>query len=126
MSYFEEIKQKIPDAESLSRLSADAVNSLREEFPGLAQDYVDFLSIVGYGDLGELQVYSGPILAEEVYESATQELRSIILFADDFQGYCFGFDTADEFRVVEVDPRGRVDRSVEPDFRMFIAALLSE
>jgi len=114
---FEEIKNELSD--QLGKLNDEEINILLTEFSGLPNDYLVFLKEVGYGNLGEIQIYSGPIPPNEVYP-VNKELEGIILFGDDHQGYCFGFDSRDSFRVVEVDPKGSPDKSIESDFSSLI------
>mgnify|MGYP003819216665 FL=1 len=116
MSHFEQIKQRIEGADRLTKLSEMEAQVLRAEYPGVPEDYLEFLMDVGYGDLGSLQLYSGLISPWQVYPRGSSSLATVLLFGDDFQGYCFGFDLADSYRVVEVDPRGNVHRTVEPRF----------
>jgi hypothetical protein len=116
MAAFDDVKQKIEGVQRLTRLSETEAAALRSQHPGLPEDYVDFLVSVGYGDLGPLQLYSGPTQPGQVYPKSPPSLASLLLFGDDFQGYCFGFDVSESFRVVEVDPRGNVDRGVEGRF----------
>jgi hypothetical protein len=118
MADFSDIKEKIEGLDQLSRIADSKRNEMLEaSFP---EDYVDFLSQIGYGDLENLQLYSAPIKPDSVFPSVGDELKHVLLFGDDFQGYCFGFERINEMRVVEVSPKGAIDRSVEPKFESFI------
>jgi hypothetical protein len=101
-------------------LTASECEELRKQFDGLPDDYLLFLSEVGYGEIGGLSFYSGPVPPEDIYGNVPKALASVVHFADDMQGYCFGFDTASSFRVVEVDPRGDVGLNVEAAFAELI------
>lgn len=115
MYSFEEVVSHFDRNVSLTRLTDRDVELLVEAHPEIPADYRRFLREVGYGDLGEIQLYSGPVSADSVYPRLSG-LQNIVLFGDDFQGYCFGFDLADHWRIVEVSPSGQVDRSVESLF----------
>lgn len=120
---FEDISNQLKA--QLDQLSEKQIHLLQTEFPGLPNDYLSFIKRVGFGNIGEIQIYSGPISPDEVYPHV-KELGSIILFGDDHQGYCFGFDLIDEYRVVEVDPNGLPDRSIEPDFLSLILGYFNQ
>ncbi len=53
-----------PDVEQITGPQAAQMVS---EFPGIPAEYVDFLTRVGFGDLGELQFYEGPVPAGDIY-----------------------------------------------------------
>lgn len=116
MGRLDDIRLKIAHAGSLSRLSEGDVVAIRSEFPGLPVEYLEFLQEVGFGDLGEIQLYSGPVEAASIYPSGAEPLTSILLIGDDMQGHCFGFDCDRNHQLVEIDPQGAVHRDVEPDF----------
>jgi hypothetical protein len=116
MGRFDGIRKRIATAESLSRLSGSDIDALRAEQPNLPGAYLEFLGEVGFGDLGGLCLYSDPTSAGSVYSPLPDHLRSILLIGDDMQGYCFGFDTGDGFRLVEITPTGTIESGFEPDF----------
>jgi len=116
MTKFDAIIGNIENASSLVKVSEDDLAKLRNNYSWIDSDYVAFLREVGYGDLGEIHLYSGPIPATSVYSLNGDRLQSVLLFGDDGQGYCFGFDADNVYRVVEVNPRGEVDLGVEDTF----------
>lgn len=116
MDLFNQIRVQLSSGSHLLRLEAIDIGELKDRHPGLPADYLQFLVEVGHGDLGELQLHSGPSAAENFYPAGTEGLENVLIFGDDKQGYCFGFDTHDRFRVVEVSPRGEVEKDIEPDF----------
>ena len=123
---FEDIFSKIDDPERLVRLSTGDCAGLRSQYPALPADYFAFLQEVGWGDLGNLVIYDAPMEPVEVYTSArSQMLSGIILFGDDTQGFCYGFDLNDGARVVELNPEGEVDRTIEPKFPGFLEFFLA-
>lgn len=102
------------------RASAEEIVRLRERYPGLPEEYLDFLCEVGSGDIKELQIYSGPTSAYGIYPCVDETLSHILLFGDDFQGHCFGFDVEKNYQVVEVDPSGKFCLDVELNFSELI------
>lgn len=115
MSKFKSIIDNIPPLSSIPKLTADEVAAIQLEIEGVPKDYCDFLVEVGFGDLGEIQIYNMPALAETVYGSA-KGLSDIVIFGDDHQGYCFGFDRRYGYRIVEIDPKGKLERPSEQSF----------
>lgn len=101
---------------SLTKVPAEKVQLLRDKHPGIPGTYLRFLELAGFGNLGSISLYSGPVNAVEVYTSASGRLMDILLIGDDLQGYCFGFDPTDSWRIVEVSPLGEIDTTVESEF----------
>lgn len=99
------------------RLTRVEVEALRSEFPGLPEEYLAFLVDFGYGVHGRIHFYSGPVPPGDIYESE-EGLEDLLLFGDDGQGYCYGFETRG-FQVVEVSPEGEADRSTLQAFSDF-------
>ncbi len=116
MDLFDKIREQLTAGSRLPRLDTADIGALKERHPELPADYIQFLTEVGYGDLGEVQLHSRPSAAKNFYPASSESLESVLVFGDDKQGYCFGFDTNDGFRVVEVSPSGEVTKDVEPDF----------
>ena len=110
---------------SLERVPAAAARRMRKEHPGIPEDYLAFLQTVGFGSIGDrsFMIYGGPISPPFVYDPATAEaVEGVLLFGDDFQGSCVGFDA--RRRVVEVDPRGET-KVVAPTFTRFLSSWLT-
>lgn len=116
MGQFDEIRKRLPVDANVTRLTSAEVDALRQKDPRLPQDYLAFLAMVGFGDLGELQLHSGPSTAASFYSPTLKHLEHVVVFGDDKQGYCFGFDRSNGYRVVEISPSGEVDLGVESDF----------
>jgi len=116
MGKFDELAANIENVDSLSKATSDDLKSILEKIPTIDSDYLEFLGSVGYGNLGDIQLYSGVINPKEVYVSPRDKLDDVLLFGDDTQGYCFGFKLDEDLRVVEIDPKGQVSRDVEPTF----------
>lgn len=118
---FEILRSKIVDPSKLIRLPTEECSRLQSRFPALPPDYFEFLKTVGSGDLGTIAIYNFPMEPVEVYGNArAEDLSGIVLFGDDMQGYCYGFDSKDGGRVVEIDPKGNIDRTIEPGFLKFL------
>jgi len=77
-------------------LPLEAIANLRRQYPRLRDDYFDYLTAVGWGetDAGPT-IYSGPTEPGEIY-GPHDEHAGIVLLGDDFQGYCFGYNTETE------------------------------
>ena len=110
MDLFNKLRQRIITNSPLPRLDSSDISALTDRHRGLPADYLQFLTEVGYGDLGEVQLHSGPSAAESIYSAIPESLKSVLVFGDDKQGYCFGFDKNDGFRVVEVSPTGKLQK----------------
>lgn len=124
MSLFEQLRRRALEIPNLSQLSPEDIQDLKNCLPGLPEDYLLFLEQIGYGCLDGLQVYSGPIAPDEIYPKFRGDPANVILFGDDTQGYCFGFDTSQAFALVEVDPKGTPHTLEEGSFLSLMAVYL--
>lgn len=71
-------------------------------------------------------IYGGPISPSFVYDPvAAKEVGDIVLFGDDFQGYCVGFDPGARWRVVEVGRSSKELRVMAPTFTRFLSRWLA-
>jgi hypothetical protein len=119
---FSKLTERISATAPLSRLGLADIGALKEHYPELPADYLWFLTEVGFGDLGELQLHSGPSAAGNFHPAVSHSLEHVIVFGDDKQGYCFGFDMNDGYRVIEIGPNGEVSKDIEPDFSGILQA----
>ena len=124
MPLFEKVRRRASRIPDLVRLSDTEILNLRSTVPGLPEDYLQFLETVGFGGLEGIQIYSGPVSPSSLYGNFKGDPSSIILFGDDMQGYCFGFDTKRGFSLVEVDPQGSPETLAEDSFLSLVAAYL--
>jgi hypothetical protein len=75
MSAFDFMLRKIGSLVNVTRLTSEETNRLREQFSGLPDDYLSFLREVGFGDLGEFQLYNGPVGFDSIYPASRTDLR---------------------------------------------------
>lgn len=89
------------------------------------KDYVDFLLEIGAGELGEAfyMIYNGLVKYVEIYGEEIPG-EDVLLFGDDFQGYCTGFRCSD-WKIVEVDPVSKAIEEISPTFQLFIRNKIS-
>jgi hypothetical protein len=81
------------------------IDQIRKEYPGIPEDYLQYLEVVGAGRIGKMMfmVYSGPCSPSDIYDAETAEsLRGIVLIGDDFSGDCVGYDANDKWQIGEV------------------------
>ncbi len=106
--------------DELTPISGEAAKRIESQFPGVPRDYLSFLLEVGYGVLGDggYMIYSGLLEPDEVYGDSC-EVRGVLLFGDDYQGYNAGFEVKSG-SVIEVDPTDMSIDEVAPDFTTFI------
>ena len=104
-------------------ISEAEVISLRTEYPSVQADYLDYLREIGHGDLGDgsYMIYGGLLRSDEIYDPETaHDLRSILFFGDDFRGQCAGFDTSQNWVVVEVESTDLSWSEMSKSFEEFI------
>ncbi|WP_313623359.1 SMI1/KNR4 family protein [Achromobacter sp.] len=85
------------------------------------KDYVDFLLEIGAGKLGNYAyvIYGGLVESDEIFGEPNGGDYDVLLFGDDFQGYCAGFRLSD-WKVVEIDPVSKEVYEIAPTFHSFI------
>ncbi|MDP1978674.1 SMI1/KNR4 family protein [Undibacterium sp.] len=94
----------------------------------LPSDYVDFLTSIGAGTIGDSQysLYSGLIDPDFIYGDDRQQVENILFFGDDFQGFNAGFKTDEAWCIVEVNPLDLEVSIVAPDFQTFIREIIAQ
>lgn len=119
------MREKLGSSISLTVISeADALR-LKEKYPTLPNQYLAFLTEIGHGNLGRVQIYPAPVDPVQIYSEARRAvLKDIVIIGDDMQGFCYGFDLKDPSRIVEIDPRGSIDRTIDPTFESLIRFVL--
>jgi hypothetical protein len=70
---------------------------------GVPTEYQRFLHEVGFGRVGGslFQFYDGIVFADEILGSSNPTTEDILIFGDDYQGSCLGFDR-NTWKVVRV------------------------
>src|SRR5262249_42931025 len=104
----DELLKLHPDS-SLEPLSSDKIEKLQRKYRGIPADFLDFLRVVGAGNIGRcsFKIYGGFIEPSEVYDPVTADkLDGIYLVGDDFSGYCVGYDTKKKWKIGEVSSNG--------------------
>lgn len=105
---YEEIRNRLEAIEGTQLKIAEETNA--SEF-GAPSEYIEFLRQVGYGRVGnsQFQFFDGVVFVDEIFGVETPETENILIFGDDYQGACTGFEKKN-WRVVRVLP----DQSVIP------------
>ncbi|QXI37178.1 SMI1/KNR4 family protein [Pseudomonas xantholysinigenes] len=113
---------------SLTRSHVDSLAELSKSYPQVPSDYVSFLQTLGWGEIGSsaFMLYEGLLAPGQIYADEDDSLAGIVLFGDDLQGYCCGFDTLKGWEVVEIDPVSRTAHAVADSFSSFIRDLLDD
>lgn len=126
MNAIDSIKTCLRTLSELAQVSREGLADMKARYPGVPDEYTEFLGSVGYGDVGDIRIYEGLTSASDIYPKPQADLSHIKLFGDDFQGYCFGFDTENGYSLVEVDPRGNIRPRTEGNFLSLIASYVTD
>lgn len=109
------------DLGSLDRVSKEKMAQVVTSCQGASPVYVELMRKYGWGTIGPINIFECPVAPSVIYpEGVAKGLEGFMIFADDGQGYCFAFETRCDYRVVEIGPRGDVDRSTPADFLQFL------
>jgi hypothetical protein len=130
MSRYLDLLKASSTRELLSQLSPvprAKCNELRFTYPTLRLDYLDFLSEVGYGVIGQRQymLYDGVLpLSELLADACNPNLPDLLVFGDTLGGTCHGFDPFHGMRVIAIDLDTQDLELVDSTFEGFIRKLL--
>lgn len=115
--------------EKFVKVESSITEKLKSIYPSLPGDYLSFLKEVGNGEIGNAAyiIYNGVLSPDEIYDETTAEdLSDILIFGDDMQGYCSGFDVEHGWSVVEIDPTDMSYKKTFDCFADFIRDKLKE
>lgn len=95
---------------------------------GLPSFYKAFLQHIGAGSIrGSFQVYGGLVNPDEIYDAEkAKALQGLLLFGDDYQGYCVALDPSRRWKVVEIDDTSNNTEVVAEGFGEFMLELLQD
>lgn len=75
-----------------TKVSETEISALSSAYPGLPSEYLAYLLAVGWGKTANgRMIYSGPVSPQDIYGNDLG-CTDILLFGDDFAGYCFGYN----------------------------------
>jgi hypothetical protein len=114
--------------ENFELVDAKKLQVLRARHPGIPEDYLEFLTEVGWGTFGEVyfSVYSGPIDAEDVYDPETAaRFKTLLILGDDCAGCNIAFDTMRSWAIVEIESATMEVDLVAKTFEEFIRSKAS-
>ncbi len=97
----------------------DEVGELRTHFPGIPEDYLEFLEQVGWGALGDgwLMVYGEPLTPDNVFDDeSARDVGPVWLVADNFGGVHYAFVPENDWELVRIDSADLLHRPVEDTF----------
>ena len=82
------------------------VEKLRKTYPGIPDDFVDYLSEIGWGSFLECRymVYDGFVDLESIFDAKTAATFSkrVVCFGDNFSGDLGGFLPDESWKVIEI------------------------
>lgn len=128
MSRYDDLINILTDKNLINKfekIDEEKISPEIEENHNIPQDYIEFLRDIGYGDIGDgyYMIYSGLIKSDDIFDEETaEELKDILFFGDDFNGYCTGFLTTKNWKLVEVN--GSINE-LEVSFESFIKRKLN-
>ncbi|WP_395609733.1 SMI1/KNR4 family protein [Pseudomonas sp. B22129] len=105
------------------------LQALRKGQEKLPEDYIWFLKHVGCGELeaAGFMLYNGILGAEDVFDADTADsLKGILIFGDDMQGSCIGFDIINDWIVVKIDSSDMSREASYDTFSSFMCHLLGK
>lgn len=109
--------------EKFLKVDASVIERTIERYPSLPLDYISFLKEIGGGEIRSPNyvLYNGLLESNEIYDDVTAEsLEDILIFGDDMQGYCYGFDIEKSWAIVEINPTDMSYRKTFDKFSDFI------
>lgn len=91
----------------------------------LPEDYKDFVEQIGFGEVGDgwFMLYSGIVLADEIFGEEVEELKELYFFGDDMQGIHAAIDKRTN-TIVEVDSSDMSILKVSSSFTSYMENLI--
>jgi len=108
---------------NLTPVDAAHVDQVLKLYPGLPEDYVDFLRVVGYGSFGDggYSIYNGLVSPDAIFDATTSKaLGDLLIFGDDFQGHHSAFQPQNGWSVVEIDSASLIVIPGNQSFEKFV------
>jgi hypothetical protein len=115
--------------EDFKLVDAKKLQVLRTRYPGIPEDYLEFLAEIGWGAFGDsyFAVYSGPIKAESIYDPVTAgRFKTLLMIGDDFSGCNAAFDTMRSWAIVEINSANMEVELIAKTFDTFIRSKASD
>lgn len=101
--YEDKSKRRMNKRTMLRSFETDAI---RDEHPGIPEEYLAYLKEIGWGPFRECQymVYGGLMDPEDIFDKETiaQFGKRVLLFGDNFSGDPAGFLPDESWKVVEL------------------------
>lgn len=113
--------------DKLIPVTIDKVKQMQEIVQDIPQDYIEFITKIGTGELGDTayMLYDGLLEPAEIYNEVLTKFDGIFLFGDDFQGFSTGFQMK-EGNIVEIDPTDMQINIIATNFNTFIRSKIEE
>jgi hypothetical protein len=112
-----------------TKLSIIEIDEIANEYKGVPQEYLNYLLEIGYGEIREysLNFFSGLVTLNDLdLEEHYPVGKNIQYFCTDFCGDMIGFDTFDNFNIVQLDHELAELRSLGTTFRELIRNSIEE
>ncbi|HVQ71593.1 MAG TPA: hypothetical protein VMT08_29240 [Bradyrhizobium sp.] len=105
VAFLAKVEHPTDRTNSRTRLDSEAVQDIRETFPGIPEEYLAYLWEIGPGSVRECQymIYESPFWCgeEPLFSSFNSGGRKLLVIGDNFSGDLFVLDAEHEFRVAE-------------------------
>ncbi len=106
------------------RHTPDEVGRLRDRYPGIPEDYLDYLAEVGDGG-NEYAVYNGLVGPEDIFGSRADAFgKRLLCFGDNFMGDVGAFLPDEGWAVVELVHEDMSICPTEQSFAQFIRSVM--
>ena len=113
--------------DGLAAVDDASLNAIRVGQKNAPDDYLKFLREFGSGEIETVgfMLYNGLIEASDVFDEETAaQFEGVMIFGDDMQGRCVGFDKNDKWAVLEIDSADMSVRKLCDTFSLFVYNLL--
>jgi hypothetical protein len=118
---FADIKLRFTALAEMTPALSNEIARIAAKYPWLPESYLEFLEIVGHGEVKNGNTFYGGVLRpEEIYGEEADDLDGIWIFSDDSQGYCYGFDLSNDCAIVEINPLNHSRRKIAANFDDYI------
>ena len=113
--------------DGLAAVDDVSLNAIKVGQKNAPDDYLEFLQEFGSGEIetAGFMLYNGLLEASDIFDDeAAVQFEGVMIFGDDMQGRCVGFDKNDEWAVVEIDAADMSVKKLCETFSLFVYSLL--
>jgi hypothetical protein len=127
IEFLKKVEEKIPMNQNREKLTDAEIQEIRNKYPNIPEDYLDYLKEIGWGSFRECQfmIFGKPDkLSEIIGEVEEIDETDLIFFGDNFAGDFSGFNLKKDEKVIEWWHDSNEINETEQTFKEYIRKMM--